>query len=142
MNFSQAVAGFPIDQINTKAPNVEYTFYALIEHINRTQQDFINYISADSYEEPKWPDDYWPAKDYEASEEDWTKAVHETEEGTQKLIDILSQPDVDLNTPVKNGPADHTLLREILMAADHAAYHVGELAILRQVTNTWGDTEH
>jgi aspartate/methionine/tyrosine aminotransferase len=34
--------------------------------------------------------------------------------------------------------ADHTILREILIVADHNAYHIGELGILRQVDHAWG----
>lgn len=142
LGFSDAVAEFPVDQINTKAPNVEYTFYALIEHINRTQQDILNYIDAPKYDEPKWPDDYWPAKDYQASQDDWQKTIRQVEEGISKLIEILSDQDSDLNAVVKHGSGDHTLLREILMVADHNAYHIGELAILRQVTDSWGSAKH
>jgi hypothetical protein len=34
--------------------------------------------------------------------------------------------------------AAHTILREALILADHNAYHIGELAILRQVERGWG----
>jgi hypothetical protein len=30
---------------------------------------------------------------------------------------------------------EHNLLREMLIVADHNAYHIGELAILRQTEN-------
>jgi hypothetical protein len=33
----------------------------------------------------------------------------------------------------------HTLLREVVIVADHNAYHVGEFAVLRQVMGTWPD---
>jgi hypothetical protein len=32
----------------------------------------------------------------------------------------------------------YTVLREILLVADHNAYHLGEFAILRQVMGIWG----
>jgi hypothetical protein len=35
------------------------------------------------------------------------------------------------------GTPGHTLFREVRLAADHTAYHVGEFAILRQVMETW-----
>jgi hypothetical protein len=33
---------------------------------------------------------------------------------------------------------EHTILCEALIVADHNAYHVGELGILRQVEDAWG----
>jgi hypothetical protein len=37
---------------------------------------------------------------------------------------------------IPNTPG-HTILREVRLVADHNAYHIGELAILRQVMGTW-----
>lgn len=43
----------------------------------------------------------------------------------------------DLLTPIPPGYGGHTLLREAMILADHNAYHVGELTILRRVMNAW-----
>lgn len=54
----------------------------------------------------------------------------------QALADLVADPGRDLHAVIPNTPG-HTLMREIRIAADHTAYHVGEFAILRQVMGTW-----
>ena len=51
---------------------------------------------------------------------------------------MIADPRTDLYVPVPNGTGQ-TFLREMLLVADHNAYHVGEFAILRQVMQTWPD---
>jgi len=54
---------------------------------------------------------------------------------------MVADPTVNLYAPIPHGNGQ-TILREILLVADHNAYHIGEFAILRQVMGTWGDQEH
>ena len=48
----------------------------------------------------------------------------------------MLDPATDLTAPLPAGDK-YTILREILVVADHTAYHVGEFGILRQVMGTW-----
>ena len=42
----------------------------------------------------------------------------------------------DLTAPVPNGTGQ-TYLREVLLTADHTAYHVGELIVVRRLLGAW-----
>ena len=53
------------------------------------------------------------------------------------LVAIVQDPQTDLYAPIPHGYDGHTILREILIVADHNAYHIGEFAILRQVSGVW-----
>jgi hypothetical protein len=53
------------------------------------------------------------------------------------LIGIVSDEATDLFASVPSNP-EHDILREMLIVADHNAYHTGELGILRQVEGAWG----
>ncbi|MGB6421244.1 MAG: hypothetical protein WBD56_10980, partial [Anaerolineales bacterium] len=44
MNFNQTVADFPIQNINTKPPNVSYTPWYLLEHLRIAQRDILEFI--------------------------------------------------------------------------------------------------
>jgi hypothetical protein len=55
----------------------------------------------------------------------------------QALQAVVVDPATDLTAPLPHAPS-YTILREILLVADHNAYHIGEFAILRQVMETWG----
>jgi hypothetical protein len=43
---------------------------------------------------------------------------------------------IDLTAPIPHGNGQ-TYLREIILAADHTAYHVGELVVLRRALGAW-----
>jgi len=49
---------------------------------------------------------------------------------------MVQDPATDLTAELPHAPG-YTLLREVLLVADHNAYHVGEFGILRQVMGTW-----
>jgi len=139
MRFAEAAADFPPSQINTRPPHVPYTFWHLLEHLRLTQADILDYITDADYQEREWPRDYWPAPDAEATPEDWDASVAAFTRDLDRLLAIAADPGTDLLAPVPSNPT-HTVLREILLVADHNAYHIGELAILRQVAAAWGPT--
>lgn len=137
MSFADAVAKFPQDLINTKPPQVEYTFWHLIEHLRLTQTDILDYCVNSHYQERKWPDEYWPAKDAQATWADWQKTIQNFQKDLQKLVELVQDPQTDLFKHFPWGEGSHNLLREAIIVAQHNAYHIGELGILRQVMNAW-----
>src|SRR5580765_4292846 len=60
MPFEDAVADFPDEAINLRAPNIDYTPWHLLEHIRLTQADILDYVINPGYVELDWPLDYWP----------------------------------------------------------------------------------
>ena len=136
MRFEEAVADFPDDAINAFPPNVGYTPWHLVEHVRLTQRDILDYIVDPNYREPNWPDDYWPTRDETATPREFGQSVASFLEDRDALRDLTLNPDTDLFAPLPHNP-DHTVAREIRIAGDHCAYHVGEFAILRQVMGTW-----
>ena len=52
------------------------------------------------------------------------------------LQEIVIDPSTDFFAPIPHAP-DYTIFREVVLVADHNAYHIGEFAILRQVMGTW-----
>jgi len=39
--------------------------------------------------------------------------------------------------PLPHSNESHTILREVLVLADHNAYHLGELVLLRRMLGAW-----
>jgi hypothetical protein len=138
MDFEDAVAGFPPAQINVRPANCEYTFWHLLEHLRICQRDILDYIQADSYQWPSFPDDLWPAREATADEAGWQQTIAAFLADRQELVRIVNDPGVDLLAALPNsGEHRHTILREIHIIASHNAYHTGELAILRAVMGLW-----
>ncbi len=136
MGFLEAVKDFPIESANDFPPNVEYTPWHLLEHIRRTQSDILEFMVDENYKDKKWPDDYWPKKDEKADEKSWQGTVDGFIKDVAELIKIAEDPETDFSKKVPWGEGQ-TILRELLLTADHNAYHIGEFAILRQVMGTW-----
>jgi hypothetical protein len=136
MSFDEAVAAFPAEAINAFPPNVAYTPWQLLEHVRLTQWDILDYIVNRGYVEPRWPDDYWPARDATATLEQFAVTLDGFRRDNAALQALVSKPDVDLLAVIANTPG-HTILREVRVVGDHNAYHIGEFAVLRQVMGTW-----
>ncbi len=141
MKFDEAVADFPMDRINDRPPNVPYTPWHLLEHLRRTQRDILDFIRNPEYREMKWPDDYWPAPDAVTDAVMWQQTIAAFHADLQAVDDLATGPSTDLHATIPHGDGQ-TILREILLVADHNAYHIGEFAILRQVMGMWsGETK-
>ena len=138
MVFEDAVADFPEEQINTRPPHCDYTFWHLLEHMRICQKDILDYIQADDYHWPTFPDDLWPDKTAAAGPAGWQQTIEAFRADRRQLVTIINDPEVDLLAPLPNsGEHRHTILREIHVIASHNAYHTGELGILRQVMGLW-----
>jgi hypothetical protein len=140
MTFEEAVASFPEDAMNTVVPNGSYTPWHLLEHLRLTQWDILDFVRNSTYQEREWPIDYWPAENRRATRQQWDETIQGFLRDRQTLEGITMDPATDLLAPIPHGTGQ-TILREILLVADHNAYHIGEFAILRQVMGTW-DAAH
>jgi hypothetical protein len=125
-----ALEGFPIERINERIPGSPHTAWELLEHIRIAQWDIIDFSINPDYREMAWPADYWPKA--EATEADWNRSVDQVLSDLRKMRDLVADPDADLFEPFEHGQGQ-TLLREALLVADHNAYHIGQLMLLRRI---------
>ena len=136
MGFDRAIADFPADHFNTMPPNVTYTPWHILEHMRIAQWDILEFIRRADHVSPQWPAGYWPHPTQEADKERWDRTISEFRADLRALQNMVADPNTDLYAPIPHAP-DYTIFREILVVADHNAYHIGEFAILRQVMGTW-----
>jgi hypothetical protein len=136
LGFDDAVANFPPEHINTKPPNVPYTPWHLLEHIRIAQWDILEFVRNPAHVSPSWPEGYWPAPDERADQGRWQQTINEFRADLKAIEDLVTDPNTDFFSPIPHAPG-YTIFREILLVADHNAYHIGEFAILRQVMDTW-----
>lgn len=136
MTYEEAVANFPDEAINRQPPNVDYTPFALLEHLRLVQLDLVEYVTNPEYEEKPWPEGFWPAPGTAATRRDFDDSIEGFLADRRRLRRLIEEPATDLFRVVQASPG-HTVLREIRLAGDHCAYHIGEFAVLRQVMGTW-----
>lgn len=136
MGFDKAVADFPGAFINHNPPRVTYTPWHLLEHMRLAQWDILEFIRNPVHVSPPWPEGYWPAPEAQANESQWEQTLAAFRADLKALQELVIDRAVDLFAPIPHAP-NYTVFREILVVADHNAYHTGEFAILRQVMGTW-----
>ncbi len=136
MGFEGAVAEFPIEHINSKPPNVPYTPWHLLEHMRIAQWDILEFIRNPDHVSPPWPEGYWPPQDAQADETQWAQTINDFRADLKTIQDLVTNPNTDFFAPLPHAK-DYTIFREIVLVADHNAFHSGEFAILRQVMDTW-----
>jgi hypothetical protein len=110
----------------------QHSAWQIVEHVRLAQRDILDFTKNEdgTYIEKKWPDEYWPASPVPEPGE-WEAAVRAIQAGIREFEVLLSDQRNDLLVPFPWGDGQ-TLLREILLAADHAAYHAGQLIELKR----------
>jgi hypothetical protein len=136
MTFEEVVEGFPASRINDKAPNMPYAPWHILEHMRRAQHDIAMFILDPEFESPPWPQGYFPSVMEKTDQAGWEKIIRAFLDDRGLLEKMITDPQTDLFAPIAHAP-EYTIYREILLAADHNAYHTGELAIMRQVLKAW-----
>jgi hypothetical protein len=136
LNFDRAVNQFPFDYINRKTLPISYSPWGLLEHMRICQWDILEFIYNPEYKSPPWPKGYWPAQGEFADEEKWQKTLSEFRRDLSSVEKLVNDPDTNLYQPIPHAP-DFNIFREILLIADHNAYHLGEMVVLRKVLSIW-----
>ena len=130
-----ALKAFPINAIHTRLDGSPHTAWELAEHIRLAQCDILSYCRDAKYEEKAFPDGYWNLEAGTAN--DWQASAEQISADLNTLREIVADESVDLLAPLPNGP-EHTLLREILVLADHNAYHLGQIMLIRRMIEAGG----
>jgi DinB family protein len=135
--FDDATAGFP-EPLRGRTPDgLPYSPWQLVEHLRITQHDILDFCRNPKYRELAWPDDYWPASAAPPSPKAWDESLRRFREDRAALQRLARDSSVDLTARIPHGTGQ-TYLRELLLAADHAAYHIGELIVVRRLLGAWG----
>jgi len=136
MSFAEVVADFPLEHINSKPPNSPYSFWHFVEHLRIAQWDILEFIRTPRHVSPPYPEGYRPRPEEKTDAAGWRKSIKGVLADLEALQEIVRDPKTNLFAPLPHAP-DYTVFREIVLAADHNAYHTGELAIMRQVMGIW-----
>lgn len=135
--FEHAIADCTMPIINETVKGFNHSLWDLLEHLRIAQWDILDFIRNPIYKEKSWPNDYWPAKEQKADKEMWDHSVAGFRNDLAEFEAMLNDDKIDLFAPLPHAPK-YTIFREILVLADHNAYHVGQMVVLRQQLGDWG----
>jgi hypothetical protein len=132
--FEAAIKGIP-PALRNRAPNgLPYSPWHLLEHMRIALWDILEFSRSADHVSPSWPEGYWPSE--KCTESAWRKSVHAFRDDLQGMKGLVSDPASDLMARIPWGDGQ-TLLREALLVADHNAYHIGELIVVRRLLGIW-----
>lgn len=132
MDFDDAVAGFPMKEINHHVPNASYTVWHALEHMRIAQWDIRHFVEDPDHVSPDFPGGYWPKEDQEATPAQWRKTLEGIRNDLEAVKGWVKNPKTNLLEPIPHA-LDYTVLREVLLVADHNAWHTSELVTLRRI---------
>lgn len=130
MDLREVVAAFPEAAINHAPPNQSATAWHLLEHIRIAQHDILQFVRHPDYRSPPWPEGFWPEPGARTDAAGWEATLQAIERDLDAFLALVRDAATDLLAPLPHAP-DYTVLREVLLVADHNAYHLGELTALR-----------
>lgn len=132
----RALSGVNAALRNTRASEGLHSIWEELEHIRIAQEDILRFTLDAKWRSPKWPDGYWPSPDKTVTDEMWSASVSGFFGDLEKVIALIEDSSIDLTAKIPHGEGQ-TYLREVLLVADHNAYHLGQIVQTRKALGDW-----
>ena len=132
ITFEKVLSDFPKPLRGKKLDGAPYTAWQLLEHIRIAQWDILEFSRNPNHVSPAWPEGYWPAEESPPSQDSWQKSVEKFNKDLKEMRELVTNPEIDLYTRIPHGTGQN-ILREAILVADHNAYHLGQLVLLKKI---------
>jgi hypothetical protein len=136
VTFERAIADLPARLRGARPAGVPHSPWRLLEHMRIAQWDILEFSRNPRHVSPEFPQGYWPRDDAPPATHAWDASVHGFRADLQAVQDLVADTSLDLLAPIPHGDGQ-TILREALLVADHNAYHIGQLVIVRRALGAW-----
>ena len=137
VGFDDAVKGMPPKLRGAVPVGFAHSVWQIVEHVRIAQHDILDFCTNRHYKHTmKWPDDYWPATPGPKSAAAWTSALADVRRDRKAMQKLAADPAGDLFAKIPHGDGQ-TYLREVLLVADHTAYHVAQIVDVRRALGSW-----
>jgi DinB family protein len=136
VKFDEVVKDFPEGLRGKKPQGQPHTAWRLLEHMRIAQWDIVEFSRSSKHVSPEFPDEYWPEGEAPPSAAAWEKSVKQFRADLKGMEDLVANSKTDLYARIPWGDGQ-TVLREALLVADHNAYHLGELLMIRRLLGVW-----
>ena len=135
-SFDDVIKDLPAKLRGAKPDGAPHTAWQLLEHMRIAQWDILEFSRNAKHASPQWPEGYWPKTEKPASDAAWKKSISSFKKDLAAMQKLVEDPKTDLYTNIPHGTGQN-ILREALLAADHNAYHIGQLVLLRRLLGAW-----
>ena len=141
VDFENVMTNLPRESQGKKPEGAPHTPWQLLEHMRIAQGDILEFSRDPKHVSPKFPEGYWPNSEAPPDEGAWQESVTSFAADLQAMADLVADPSTDLYARIPHG-SGQTILREALLVADHNAYHLGQLVLLRRLLGVWIEGKH
>ena len=135
-NFETAVKDLPVDLQGKRPKGAAHSPWEMLEHLRIAQWDILEFARNAKHKSPEFPEGYWPKSPEPHDAKAWEKSAAAFRADRKSLCDLVNNESTDLFAKLSHGDGQ-TILRQVLLAADHNAYHIGELILLRRILGAW-----
>ena len=135
-DWKQALAGLPAKLRGVRPDGSPHSVWDLIEHLTIAQWDILEFSRNAKHASPDWPSGYWPANGKAPSDREWKSCLRKFAADAAAMQKLVANPKTDLSAKIPHGTGQ-TILREALLLADHNAYHVGQIILVRRQLGAW-----
>jgi hypothetical protein len=132
MKFDDAVEGFPPALRGKRPADGAHSAWELLEHLRIAQWDILEFTRNPKHVSPQWPAGYWPSTEAPPTESAWEESIAAFRADLRALAALAVDTSIDLFARIPHGDGQ-TVLRELLLTADHNAYHLGQLVMVRRL---------
>jgi len=138
VTFDHVIKDFPARLRGVKPEGAPHTAWQLLEHMRIAQWDILEFSRSAKHASPEWPGGYWPKTEKPPNEAAWKKSIASFKRNLKAIEKLVADPETDLYKKIPHGTGQN-IFREALLVADHNAYHLGQLVLLRRLLGAWAE---
>jgi hypothetical protein len=139
VDFEHAIRGLPKHLRGKRAAGLAFTAWQLLEHMRLAQWDILEFSRNAKHVSPDWPAGYWPKASVPPNAAAWNSSVKLFRRDLAATCALVSRRSTNLLARIPHGDGQ-TILREALLVADHNAYHLGQLVLVRRALGAWEES--
>src|SRR5207302_1679093 len=134
--FDDALKDFLAKLRGVKPDGAGHTAGQLLEHMRIGKWVILEFSGRAKNVWQKWPEGNWPRTGKPPNDAAWKKSIASFKRDLKAMQKLVADPKTDLHAKFPHGTGQ-TIFREALLAADHNAYHLGQLVLLRRLLGAW-----
>jgi hypothetical protein len=135
-DFDAAIKDMPAAARGKRPKGAAHSPWEVLEHMRIAQWDILEFSRNAKHVSPEWPAGYWPKDAAPPNDKAWEKSAAAFRADLRAMAELVEKPSTDLLAAIPHSDGK-TLLREVLLLADHNAYHLGEFVLLRRLLDAW-----
>jgi uncharacterized damage-inducible protein DinB len=121
-----------------RAEGAAHSPWEVLEHIRLAQADILHFTRNDpDYAPLDFPDGYWPRTPEPPDDEAWERSAGAFRTDLQQFVQLVTDESKDVLAALPQSTSGASIMAQAMLVADHNAYHLGQLVMLRRLLGAW-----